>query len=158
MLKDLIQKTTQKAFRTGIEKYAKRYEVLPTQVQIALHIKNNEVKYHVYIDYRPAEEVGILDIMNVKMDMMGVSQSAPPFIAKLLKRFAKEIGCKEIERVSYYIVLPTVVPPDDILHAVPAIEGVGLGKPVILKELVSEGLKSQEKEKPALEPAEVNEK
>lgn len=108
---DFIQSETKKIMYRCCERYAKENgkNVESIQLILSLNIEDNEMgeytvdesepnKYIICEDYSPKKQLGILDVLNVKIDFLGYSKLAPPFIFKSLVRYSQEKSIN-LERV-----------------------------------------------------------
>jgi hypothetical protein len=87
----MIEGIVKKIMNTGIDKYAKEYEVQSSKVQIKVtNDPNGTVSYAMCKDFKEVENVSFLQIMNKKMDIFQYESLANPFLKKSLQLYAKE--------------------------------------------------------------------
>ena len=87
---DFIQSETKKIMYNCIKKYAEREKKDISSVQLVLGIDENGNTYTLCEEYKPKKELDILEVLGVKIDFLGYSRLAPPFILKSLVRFSRE--------------------------------------------------------------------
>jgi hypothetical protein len=76
---------------TGIEKYAKLYNVPAEKVQIkVINNPDGTVFYTMCNGFKAVENVSFLQIMDKKMDIFQYEALANPFLKKSLELYAKE--------------------------------------------------------------------
>jgi len=88
---DLIASETRKIIFKCCEKYAKENNLDLSEVQLILGVnpqKEEPNTYKVCEKYVPKKELDIMGVLGVKIDFLGYSRLAPPFILKALVRFA----------------------------------------------------------------------
>lgn len=87
----MVEGIVKKIMFTGIEKYAKIYDLNDLEVQIkVLNDENGSVIYKMCKRYVEEEEVRFLQIMDKKLDMFGYEALASPFLKKSLIECAEE--------------------------------------------------------------------
>ena len=87
----MVEGIVKKIMNTGINKYAKIYEVPSNQVQIKVtNDPNSTVFYTICNNFKEVERVSFLQIMDKKMDIFQYESLANPFLKKSLELFAKE--------------------------------------------------------------------
>jgi len=87
----MVEGIVKKIMNTGINKYAKAYEVPSNEVQIK--VTNNPdgtVFYTMCKNFKEVENVSFLQIMDKKMDIFQYEALANPFLKKSLELYAKE--------------------------------------------------------------------
>jgi hypothetical protein len=87
---DFIQSETKKIMYNCIKKYAEREKKDISNVQLVLGLDENGNTYTLCEEYQPKKELDILGVLGVKIDFLGYSRLAPPFILKSLVRFSTE--------------------------------------------------------------------
>jgi hypothetical protein len=87
---DFIQSETKKIMYNCIKKYAEREKKEISSVQLVLGLDENGNTYTLCEEYKPKKELDILEVLGVKIDFLGYSRLAPPFILKSLVRFSTE--------------------------------------------------------------------
>jgi len=87
---DFIQSETKKIMYNCIKKYAEREKKDISSVQLVLGLDENGNTYTLCEEYQPKKELDILGVLGVKIDFLGYSRLAPPFILKSLVRFSTE--------------------------------------------------------------------
>ena len=89
---DFIQTETKKIMYNCIKKYAEREKKEISSVQLILGLDENGNTYTLCEEYKPKKELDILEVLGVKIDFLGYSRLAPPFILKSLVRFSTEFN------------------------------------------------------------------
>ncbi len=92
---DLIQSEFRKIVIKCINRYAKDNTLSPDNVQLMLGSKEDENTYQIMVDYAKIEDYSIMQVLGVRVDFLGYSKIAPPFILKSLVRFAKRLNKDE---------------------------------------------------------------
>ena len=87
---DFIQSETKKIMYNCIKKYAEREKKEISSVQLVLGLDENGNTYTLCEEYQPKKELDILGVLGVRIDFLGYSRLAPPFILKSLVRFSEE--------------------------------------------------------------------
>jgi hypothetical protein len=88
---DLIQSEFRKIVLKCINKYAKDNTLNPDNVQLMLGLNDEGNTYQMMVDYAKKEDFSIMDVLGVRVDFLGYSKIAPPFILKSLVRFAERL-------------------------------------------------------------------
>jgi len=88
---DLIQSEFRKIVLKCINKYAKDNTLNPDNVQLMLGLNEEGNTYQIMVDYAKKENFSIMDVLGVRVDFLGYSKIAPPFILKSLVRFAERL-------------------------------------------------------------------
>lgn len=86
---DFIQSETKKIMYNCIKKYAEREKKDISDVQLVLGLDENGNTYTLCENYEPKKELDILGVLGVRIDFLGYSRLAPPFILKSLVRFSE---------------------------------------------------------------------
>lgn len=86
---DFIQSETKKIMYNCIKKYAEREKKDISDVQLVLGLDENGNTYTICEKYEPKKELDILGVLGVRIDFLGYSRLAPPFILKSLVRFSE---------------------------------------------------------------------
>lgn len=86
---DFIQSETKKIMYNCIKKYAEREKKDISDVQLVLGLDENGNTYTLCENYEPKQELDILGVLGVRIDFLGYSRLAPPFILKSLVRFSE---------------------------------------------------------------------
>lgn len=86
---DFIQSETKKIMYNCIKKYAEKEKKDISDVQLILGLDENGNTYTLCEQYQPKIELDILGVLGVRIDFLGYSRLAPPFILKSLVRFSK---------------------------------------------------------------------
>ena len=87
----MVQGIVKRIMTTGIEKYAKLYDVSADRVQIKVtNDPSGTVFYAMCNNFKEVESVSFLQIMNKKMDIFQYEALANPFLKKSLELYAKE--------------------------------------------------------------------
>jgi hypothetical protein len=89
---DFIQSETKKIMYNCIKKYAEREKKEISSVQLVLGLDENGNTYTLCEEYQPKKELDILGVLGVRIDFLGYSRLAPPFILKSLVRFSEEFN------------------------------------------------------------------
>lgn len=87
---DFIQSETKKMMYKCCERYSKEKGLNVEKVQLILGLDENGNTYTMCEDYVRKENYDIMQVLGVKIDFLGYSKLAPPFILKSLIRFSKE--------------------------------------------------------------------
>ncbi len=87
---EFIQSETKKLMYGCCERQAKKYEVETEKVQLVLGLNEEGNTYTICKEYTPIEHLDILGVLGVKIDFLGYSRIAPPFILKSLVRFSEK--------------------------------------------------------------------
>jgi hypothetical protein len=88
---DFIQSETKKMMYKCCERYSKEKGLSVDNVQLILGLDENGNTYTMCEDYVRKENYDIMQVLGVKLDFLGYSKLAPPFILKSLVRFSKEL-------------------------------------------------------------------
>ena len=86
---DFIQSETKKIMYNCIKKYAEKEKKDISDVQLVLGLDENGNTYTLCEQYQPKQELDILGVLGVRIDFLGYSRLAPPFILKSLIRFSE---------------------------------------------------------------------
>lgn len=87
----MVEGIVKKIMNTGINKYAKVYEIPSNEVQIKVtNDPSGTVFYTMCNDFKEVERVSFLQIMDKKMDIFQYESLANPFLKKSLQLYAKE--------------------------------------------------------------------
>ncbi len=87
----MVEGIVKKIMNTGINKYAKAYEIPSNEVQIKVtNDPNGTVLYAMCKNFKEVESVSFLQIMDKKMDIFQYEALANPFLKKSLELYAKE--------------------------------------------------------------------
>jgi len=90
---------------TGINKFAKEFQVENTQAQIQVCFnEEGEIIYKKCNDFQPVSQVKFSEIMNRKFDALGYGIIIKPYLQKALLDFASELNTEPI-KVSGFIYL-----------------------------------------------------
>jgi hypothetical protein len=87
---DFIQSETKKMMYKCCERYAREKGLNVEGVQLILGLDENGNTYTVCEDYVRKVNYDIMEVLGVKIDFLGYSKLAPPFILKSLVRFSEE--------------------------------------------------------------------
>ena len=88
---DLIQSEFRKIVLKCINRYAKDNTLNPDNVQLMLGLNEEGNTYQIMVDYAKKEDFSIMQVLGVRVDFLGYSKIAPPFILKSLVRFAERL-------------------------------------------------------------------
>ena len=89
---DFIQNESKKMMYKCCEKYAAKKSISIESVQLILGLDENGNTYTMCENYVRKENYNIMQVLGVKIDFLGYSQLAPPFILKSLIKFAEKHG------------------------------------------------------------------
>jgi hypothetical protein len=87
---DFIQSETKKMMYKCCERYAKEKGLSVESIQLILGLDENGNTYTLCENYVRKENYDIMQVLGVKIDFLGYSKLAPPFILKSLIRFSEE--------------------------------------------------------------------
>jgi hypothetical protein len=100
----MIESIVKKIMITGINKYAKAYELTPDKVQIKVtNDPSGTVFYTICNNFKAVENVRFIDIMDKKFDIFQYETLANPFLKKSLSLYADETN-DNIENVCSFIM------------------------------------------------------
>lgn len=88
---DLIQSEFRKIVLNCINRYAKDNTLSPDNVQLMLGLNEKGNTYQIMVDYAKKADYDIMQVLGVRIDFLGYSRLAPPFIMKSLVRFAQKL-------------------------------------------------------------------
>lgn len=112
-MEDFIISETSKIFSKAIKRYAKESGVTEDRVSILLGLfdegeideKSGEVvrnvRYSVCLDHSPVKQVGIMEVLGVKIDFKMYSVIVPPQIKNILENFERQYGSRDVEAMVY---------------------------------------------------------
>jgi hypothetical protein len=87
----MVEGIVKKIMTTGINKYAKAYDVPADRVQIKVtNDPNGTVFYTMCNNFKEVERVSFLQIMDKKMDIFQYEALANPFLKKSLELYSKD--------------------------------------------------------------------
>jgi hypothetical protein len=89
---DFIQSKTKKIMYDCMRNYADKVKIQISDVQLVLGVNENGNTYTICELYAPKQEMNFLEVLGVKIDFLGYSVFAPPFILKSLVRFSEDFG------------------------------------------------------------------
>ena len=92
---DLIQSEFRKIVLNCINRYAKDNTLSPDNVQLMLGLNEKGNTYKIMVDYAKKQDYSIMQVLGVRVDFLGYSRLAPPFIMKSLVRFAQKLQKSE---------------------------------------------------------------
>jgi len=87
---DFIQSETKKMMYKCCERYARENGLNVEGVQLILGLDENGNTYTICEDYVRKVNYDIMQVLGVKIDFLGYSKLAPPFILKSLVRFSEK--------------------------------------------------------------------
>jgi hypothetical protein len=87
---DFIQGESKKMMYKCCERYATEKGLNVESVQLILGLDENGNTYTMCEDYVKKENYDIMQVLGVKIDFLGYSRLAPPFIMKSLIRFSEQ--------------------------------------------------------------------
>lgn len=94
---------TQKIMKNGISKYSKQWETTTNNTQILL--KSNDsggIKYIMCNCWEIKKEVSFKELMDVKVDLLGIEIIATPFLRKSMDLYAKKYNTS-INEINLFI-------------------------------------------------------
>lgn len=100
---DFIQSETKKMMYKCCERYAKQKGLAVDSVQLILGLDENGNTYTICENYVKKENYDIMQVLGVKIDFLGYSKLAPPFILKSLIRFSQEYDI-QLDKISVMCV------------------------------------------------------
>ncbi len=103
---DFIQNKSKEIIYECCQKYAAKKKLSTDDVQLILGLNEEGNTYTVCEKYVPKEHYDIKQVLGVKIDFLGYSLLAPPFILKALVRFAQKYGI-EVNKVNV-MCIPTI--------------------------------------------------
>lgn len=86
----MIQNEFEKIAKKALARYAKKYVVKDTAVQLVMFLKDEVVAFKTLVNYKPDEYVTILDLLNVRIDFLGKRDMVEIFITKVLHNLSEE--------------------------------------------------------------------
>lgn len=86
---DFIQGETKKIMYNCMKRYADSEKKDISTIQLVLGLNEEGNTYTLCETYQPKQELDILGVLGVKIDFLGYSRLAPPFILKSLIRFSE---------------------------------------------------------------------
>lgn len=87
----MVEGIVKKIMTTGIDKYAKMYNVPAEKVQIKVtNDPDGTVFYTMCNDFKEVESVSFLQIMDKRMDIFQYEALANPFLKKSLELYSKD--------------------------------------------------------------------
>ena len=87
---DFIQSESKKIIYKCCERYAKENKIPIDNVQLVLGLNEEGNTYTICENYSPKEAYDFMQVLGVRIDFMGYSNFAPPFITKSLIRFIEK--------------------------------------------------------------------
>ncbi len=87
---DFIQNETKKVMFNCCEKYAAKNKLNVEQVQLVLGLNEEGNTYTLCQSYVKKDSYDIMQVLGVRIDFLGYSKLAPPFILKSLVRYSEE--------------------------------------------------------------------
>ena len=102
----MIEGIVKKIMMTGINKYAKVYEVEPKNIQILVKDEpEGSVTFTICKEFRVQEEVSFLQIMDKKMDIFQYESLASPYLKKSLEMYSQDTN-DVLTNVCCFIMMP----------------------------------------------------
>lgn len=100
----MVEGIVKKIMNTGINKYAKAYEVPSNQVQIKVtNDPDGTVFYTMCKNFKEVESVNFLQIMDKRMDIFQYESLANPFLKKSLELYSKDTN-DDVQNVCSFIM------------------------------------------------------
>lgn len=87
---DFIQRKTKEIMYNCMKRYATSENKDISTIQLVLGLNENGNTYTLCEGYEPKKDLTIMEVLNVRFDLLGYSQIAPPFILKSLVRFSEK--------------------------------------------------------------------
>lgn len=87
---DFIQNETKKIMYKCCERYSKNSGIAIDNVQLVLGLNEDGNTYTMCENYSPKESYNIMQVLGVRIDFLGYSSIAPPFILKSLVRYMEQ--------------------------------------------------------------------
>jgi hypothetical protein len=102
----MIEGIVKKIMMTGINKYAKVYEVEPKNIQILVKDEpDGSVNFTICKEFKVQEEVTFLQIMDKKMDIFQYESLASPYLKKSLEMYSQDTN-DVLTNVCCFIMMP----------------------------------------------------
>lgn len=86
---DFIAGETKKIMYNCIKRYAEKERKDISEVQLVIGLNEEGNTYTICHQYKPILSLDIMEVLGVRIDFLGYSRLAPPFILKSLVRFAE---------------------------------------------------------------------
>ena len=102
---DFIQNESKKMMFNCCEKYATNKRMNVESIQLILGINEEGNTYTLCEDYVRKENYDIMQVLGVRIDFLGYSKLAPPFILKSLVRFSENYSIDLIK--TYVMCVPS---------------------------------------------------
>ena len=103
-MQEIIIAETRKIFTKCIKRYAQKMKIEENEISLLLFLKEDDkrkVGYKICKHHIPDSEIGIMDVLGVKIDLKMYSQLVPPYIKKILENFETELSGGKIEVCVY---------------------------------------------------------
>lgn len=102
----MIEGIVKKIMMTGINKYAKVYDVEPKNIQILVKDDpDGSVTFTICKEFKVQEEVTFLQIMDKKMDIFQYESLASPYLKKSLEMYSQDTN-DVLTNVCCFIMMP----------------------------------------------------
>jgi hypothetical protein len=102
----MIDNIVKKIMVTGINKYAKKYEVSNQNIQILVKdLPDGIVSFEICKEFKVQEEVTFLQIMDKKMDIFQYEALASPYLKKSLEMYAQNSN-DLLSNINCFIMMP----------------------------------------------------
>jgi hypothetical protein len=89
----MIFAKTQSIMKTGIKKYSKLFDTTKDDTQILVQAQEKDgVHYMMCYKWNPKMKVSFKEIMDVKIDLLGLENLASPFLRKSIDMYADYYG------------------------------------------------------------------
>ncbi len=89
----MIFAKTQSIMKTGIKKYSKLFDATKDDTQILVQAQEKDgVHYMMCYKWNPKMKVSFKEIMDVKIDLLGLENLASPFLRKSIDMYADYYG------------------------------------------------------------------
>ena len=86
---DFIQSETKRLMYKCCKRHSEKMKIELENVQLILGLDVDGNTYTICENYQPKMGLDIMDVLGVKIDFLGYSRLAPPFILKSLVRFSE---------------------------------------------------------------------
>jgi len=94
---DFIKSETKKLMLNCCSRYAKKKNMNVEDVQLILGLNVEGNTYSICENYVIKEEYDIMQVLGVKVDFLGYSRLAPPFILKSIIRFSEQYNISVLD-------------------------------------------------------------
>jgi len=93
-----IETQTENILSKAIKRFAKDSDKKPSDIQIIIQKTGVDIlRYSLFRNYKRVKNLDYLDILGMKIDLLGTQESAKIYIGACISKYAKELNCKEID-------------------------------------------------------------